>query len=497
MTEGPHALAIDAAEWFADPAWRAHVTPRHWRRLPSRAVAAVRAALPLLAANGATATFFVPPELAQRAPELLREIVAQGHEVGLSALATAPLDEVPVAAREGMAAGWRAGRAALEAATGQRVFGFRAAWPFGAGPGWWRDALAEAGFEYDASEPADGVGHAVPAAAIAGAGKATVWTFVAWRLDAEQPHLAGLPRAVRRRHERAQQGARQALAALCRVAAIPIGRALGRASQAVPGSGPQSAPPTVVPAVAPPHPARAAGATPLTIVVPLKDEADGIAALFTELDQVAAALADVADCRFVVVDDGSTDTTWPLLQRFARERPRFLLERHPANRGVAAAIRTGLCASETDLVASIDGDLSYDPLELRAMLALAVATGADVVTASPYHPQGGVRNVPGWRLWLSKSLSWLYRRLTGQPIRTWTSCFRVYRRAFVAPLPLVHERFLGTAELLVRTLRRGGRVAEHPCVLEARLLGVSKMRVARTIGGHLRLLWQVATGVVR
>jgi dolichol-phosphate mannosyltransferase len=80
---------------------------------------------------------------------------------------------------------------------------------------------------------------------------------------------------------------------------------------------------------------------------------------------------------------------------------------------------------------------------------------------------------------------------------TWTSCVRVYRRAAVVDLPLANEGFLGTAELLVRVLRRGGRVVEHPCVLEARLIGYSKMRVLRTIGGHLRLLVDVVRRRVR
>jgi dolichol-phosphate mannosyltransferase len=233
-------------------------------------------------------------------------------------------------------------------------------------------------------------------------------------------------------------------------------------------------------------PSSAAG---LSIVVPLKDEQDGIASLFVELDQLAASLADVADCDFVLVDDGSTDTTWSLLEQHAAERSRVRLVRHEHNRGVAAAIRTGMLATDSALVASIDGDLSYDPMELRAMLPLIES--ADVVTASPYDARGGVRNVPGWRLFLSKTLSGCYRVLLRSSVRTWTSCFRIYRRASVAELPLEHEGFLGTAELLVRVLRRGGRVAEHPCVLEARLLGFSKLRVARTVLGHVGLLWRV------
>jgi dolichol-phosphate mannosyltransferase len=82
-------------------------------------------------------------------------------------------------------------------------------------------------------------------------------------------------------------------------------------------------------------------------------------------------------------------------------------------------------------------------------------------------------------------------------VHTWTACFRAYRRAAVADLPLVNPGFLGTAELLVRVLRRGGVVREHPCELRTRQFGQSKMRVMRTALGHLRLLANVALGRIR
>ncbi len=233
-------------------------------------------------------------------------------------------------------------------------------------------------------------------------------------------------------------------------------------------------------------------ATPLTVVVPLKDEEEGLDALFAALDAFAREVRDRLDCAFVVVDDGSVDRTWERLQPLAAARAAVRLCRHEHNRGIAAAIRTGIQTARTELVASIDGDLSYDVRELPAMVLLA--QDADLVTASPYHPRGGVDGVPGWRLVLSRTLSWLYRRLLRSDLHTWTSCFRVYRRSAVVDLPLAEERFLGTAELLVRVLRRGGRVKEHPCVLAVRRFGQSKMKIGRTILGHLGLLWRVARG---
>jgi dolichol-phosphate mannosyltransferase len=233
-------------------------------------------------------------------------------------------------------------------------------------------------------------------------------------------------------------------------------------------------------------------ARPLAIVVPLKDEQEGVPALVAELDAVARELRGVASCELVFVDDGSVDGTALLLGKLLAGRADARIVRHPENLGVAAAIRTGLLAAKADVVASIDADLSYDPREIASMLPLL--EGADLVTASPYHPQGSVRGVPPWRLLLSHTLSRCYRALLRHPVHTWTSCFRLYRRSAFVDLPLENPGFLGIAEWLVRLLRRGGRVVEHPCRLGSRVSGQSKLRVLRTVRGHVGLLWRVLFG---
>lgn len=118
--------------------------------------------------------------------------------------------------------------------------------------------------------------------------------------------------------------------------------------------------------------------------------------------------------------------------------------------------------------------------------------GVDMVTASPYHRNGEVRNVPGWRLFLSKSLSLMYQRVLHQNLATYTSCFRVYRRGKVVDLPVEEGGFLGIAEILGVLDLQGGTIVECPAVLEVRLLGRSKMKTFRTIIGHLGLLWRLS-----
>ena len=115
-----------------------------------------------------------------------------------------------------------------------------------------------------------------------------------------------------------------------------------------------------------------------------------------------------------------------------------------------------------------------------------------MVTASPYHSEGAVRNVPGWRLFLSKSLSKMYAVVLHHRLATYTSCFRVYRRSAVRRLSVRDGGFLGVAELLGRLDLDGGRIVECPAVLEVRLLGRSKMKTVRTIFGHLGLLMRLS-----
>ena len=117
-----------------------------------------------------------------------------------------------------------------------------------------------------------------------------------------------------------------------------------------------------------------------------------------------------------------------------------------------------------------------------------LSEGVDLVTASPYHPRGSVRNVPRWRLSLSKSASALYRLLSRQKLGTYTSCFRVYRRQTLLELGVREPGFLGIVEIIGKLDLRGRNIAEYPTTLESRILGRSKMKTLRTIVGHLGLM---------
>jgi glycosyltransferase involved in cell wall biosynthesis len=240
-----------------------------------------------------------------------------------------------------------------------------------------------------------------------------------------------------------------------------------------------------------PLPEITTGKTPVSIVIPCFNEEIALPYLANTLNAVAETLQQTYDIRFVLVDDGSSDGTWAGMQRLFGNRPTVKLVRHDRNYGVAAAILTGIRDSETEIVCSIDCDCSYDPAELHRMIPLLTPEVA-MVTASPYHPLGGVRHVPAWRLRLSRGASWMYQRILKQKLSTYTSCFRVYRKSVLSNLVIDEPGFLGVAEMLGKVDLSGGIIVEHPAVLESRLLGRSKMKTFRTILGHLKLMYKLA-----
>lgn len=229
--------------------------------------------------------------------------------------------------------------------------------------------------------------------------------------------------------------------------------------------------------------------TKVTVVVPCLNEEDSADSLLKALEHLEKSLPTYA-FQFIIVDDGSTDRSVEDLRFLFRKKSNFQLIEHGVNRGIAAALRTGILAANTEIVCSMDFDCTYNPVQFANLLP-AMVRGVDLVTASPYHPKGKVLNVPAWRLAISKCASTVYRLAMRPNLHTYTSCFRVYRKSSVASIKLINSGFVGVAELLWRLDGNGGKIVEIPAVLDVRQFGQSKMRVVQVTTAHLRLLTRI------
>jgi dolichol-phosphate mannosyltransferase len=105
----------------------------------------------------------------------------------------------------------------------------------------------------------------------------------------------------------------------------------------------------------------------VSVVVPVKDEAENVAALARE---IAAALKDRPDHEIIFVDDGSSDGTAERLTALRGEIPQLRVLRHGRNLGQSRAIRSGVMAARGAIIATLDGDGQNDPADIPKLLQL-------------------------------------------------------------------------------------------------------------------------------
>lgn len=530
-------LTIQVEDYFQVGSFEKIIDRERWYRFETRLERNTREALELLASFEIRATFFVLGWVAEKLPQLIREIAAAGHEVASQGYHHRAIGTMsPEQFREDLSRS----REAIQRATGTRILGHRVPHFLGPADLWALDVLAEEGYAYDSSlrplfrqfagEPDRRVahthvhagrslwefpipswqvlGHSIP---IGGGNyyrqlphtllkpivrqwhdthKAPfVMYFHVWELDPSQPKINSGSFLTRVRHYRNLDKMEWVLPRFFREYLNgSVAEYLGLdQTQPAPQPPPSRPAPALVTATD-----AAPNAQRVSIVVPCYKETQALPYLANTLRALEGHLAPEYRPQFVFVDDGSPDDTWETLNGIFGGWPQCTLLRHETNEGVAAAILTGIRGSATEVVCSMDCDCTYDPNELKRMIPL-LSPEVSVVTASPYHPEGRVKNVPSWRLGLSRGASFLYRRVFRQQLHTYTSCFRVYRRAALQDLEIDEGGFLGVAEMLGRLDLKGARIAEHPAVLEVRIFGQSKMKAARAILGHLklmaRLLW--------
>ncbi|MBV8244932.1 MAG: glycosyltransferase family 2 protein [Candidatus Eremiobacteraeota bacterium] len=227
--------------------------------------------------------------------------------------------------------------------------------------------------------------------------------------------------------------------------------------------------------------------TKVSIVIPCYNEAEGISQLREKLLPVLERVGRRYQAELILVDDGSTDQTNALLHQAFDGVENARVVKHEKNLNLGGAVRTGIRESSGEWIANLDSDCTYDPALLEPMLD-AMEAGADLVTVSPYHPRGRVEGVPAYRLFLSTSLTAMYRAILRKKIYTFTALNRVYKRSICATISSPAFDFTCLAEMMLKALKQGKQVSEVPAVLSVRRFGESKMKTGRVIQAHLRLL---------
>lgn len=203
----------------------------------------------------------------------------------------------------------------------------------------------------------------------------------------------------------------------------------------------------------------------LAVVIPALNEETALPSVLADIPDHVEGLR----VRVVVVSDGSTDST----ERVAREHGALVVGRD-LRRGQGAAVALGYRVAVSlgaDVVATVDADGQYDPLELPQLIRPILAGDADVVHGSrvlgDYHQpifgrSHGVKVFARLTTWFAK-----------HPITDPASGFRAFSADALRQLTF-RERQFHASEVTVAAAKRGLRVREVPCTFRERSAGHSK-----------------------
>lgn len=232
-------------------------------------------------------------------------------------------------------------------------------------------------------------------------------------------------------------------------------------------------------------PPFAAPHAPLSIVIPLFNEEENVPLFIHAIRQVLGT--DPNWLELIMVDDGSRDQTVKIAQEFCAQDARLRLVQHARNRGLGAAIRTGLQAAKGELVLYTDADLPFDFQLIPALLRLA----------QPDNIVIGCRNNrgEGGRRWLlSKGYNLLTWLALGVRVRDVNFACKLLPRRAVRRMQLHAEGSFIDAEMLLECRRLGLSIAELPMTYYPRQLGQSTLSRPGVVWGILiemaQYLWR-------
>jgi len=217
------------------------------------------------------------------------------------------------------------------------------------------------------------------------------------------------------------------------------------------------------------------GAPRVSIVVPAYNEARSLPELLAETGEALQNIPWEA----VVVDDGSTDSTWNVLLGLKSDYPLTAL-RLGRNQGKAAALAAGFSRARGSYVATLDADLQDDPAEIPAMIELMEEQGLDLVSGWKRK-----RRDPVTKTLPSKLFNLTVRLTTGIKLHDFNCGLKVYRSAAAKSLRLYGEMHRYTPVIAAQL---GFRVGEKPVHHRPRRYGSTKYGMARFFRGYADLI---------
>ena len=217
----------------------------------------------------------------------------------------------------------------------------------------------------------------------------------------------------------------------------------------------------------------------LSIVIPLFNEEESL----PELSEWIARVAEANNLTYevIMVDDGSTDNSWQVIENIAAANPHFKGIKFQRNYGKSAALNEGFQAAQGDVVITMDADLQDSPDEIPELYRMITEDGYDLVSGWKKKRYDNVltKNLP------SKIYNGVSRKISGIPLHDFNCGLKSYRRKVIKSIEVYGEmhRYIPVIAKWAGFKKIGEKVVEH----RARKYGITKFGWERFLNGFLDL----------
>lgn len=213
----------------------------------------------------------------------------------------------------------------------------------------------------------------------------------------------------------------------------------------------------------------------LTVLIPAKDEEGCIASTIEHL-HVELNLRGVSH-EILVVDDGSSDKTWSILQAEAQKIPALKPLKNPGPHGFGRAITRGLDAMSGDAVVIMMADESDDCRDVVRYWE-KLNEGFDCVFGSRFMKGGGTIDYPPVKLAVNRLANYFVRILFNHGLNDTTNAFKAYRKTVIDGVrPIISPHFNITVELPLKAIVRGYSWTKIPITWRNRRSGMAKLKI--------------------
>ncbi len=219
---------------------------------------------------------------------------------------------------------------------------------------------------------------------------------------------------------------------------------------------------------------------PVAVIIPAYNEVGSLPETLRRISR-----EEVSDLRVIVVDDGSTDATSEVAREFGAD----IVVQHDRNRGLGAALRTGLAEARNQNARAaiyLDADGEYDPTEIPVMLNEVESGRADYVLGVRHPIKGEKQKLP--RRVGNRVFTTLLSIAAGRRIQDGQTGFRAFSRRALGVAEIVHD-YNYAQVLTLDLLRKGMAISEVPVSWKKRRRGNSFI--------NWQYLWRVPIGMAR